>query len=41
MIVYEIESKGVKVDPQMQVATIIDKLPISWKEFQKWLRHTQ
>ena len=41
MIVHEIECEGVKVDPQMQVAAIIDKLPTSWKDFQKRLHHKQ
>ncbi|XP_071912249.1 uncharacterized protein [Coffea arabica] len=31
----------IKVDEQMQVATIIDKLPNSWKDIQKGLCHKQ
>lgn len=41
MIVHEIESKGIKVDEQMHIAAIIDKLLVPWREFQKGLRHKQ
>ncbi|KAK2978714.1 hypothetical protein RJ640_004237 [Escallonia rubra] len=41
MIVHEIISEGIKVDEQMQVAAIIDKLPNSRKELHKGLRHKQ
>ena len=41
MIAHDIHSKGVRVDKQMQVSAIIDKLPESWKEFAKVLRHKQ
>ena len=40
-IVHEIQSEGIKVDEQMQVAAIIDKLPNSWKDIQKRLHHKQ
>ena len=40
-IVHEIQSEGIKVDEQMQVAAIIDKLPNSWKDIQKGLCHKQ
>ena len=41
MIAHDIRSEGVRVDKQMQVSAIIDKLPKSWKEFAKVLRHKQ
>ena len=41
MISQDVRSKGIRVDEQMQVSTIIDKLPESWKEFAKVLRHKQ
>ena len=41
MISQDVRSKGIRVDEQMQVSTIIDKLPKSWKEFAKVLRHKQ
>ena len=41
MIAHDIRSEGVRVDKQMQVSTIVDKLPESWKEFAKVLRHKQ
>ena len=41
MISQDVLSEGIQVDEQMQVSTIIDKLPESWKEFAKVLRHKQ
>jgi|UniRef100_A0A2N9HC35 hypothetical protein len=41
MIAHDIHSKGVRVDKQMQVSAIIDKLLEPWKEFAKVLRHKQ
>ena len=41
MISQDIRSEGIRVDEQMRVSTIIDKLPESWKEFAKVLRHKQ
>jgi hypothetical protein len=41
MIAHDVRSEGVRVDEQMQVSAIIDKLPESWKEFAKVLRHKQ
>ncbi len=41
MIAHDIRSEEVRVDKQMQVSAIIDKLPESWKEFAKILRHKQ
>ncbi|XP_070668500.1 uncharacterized protein [Malus domestica] len=38
-IAHEIISEGMNLDEQFQVAVIIDKLPPSWKEFKKDLRH--
>ena len=41
MISQDVRSEGIRVDEQMQVSAIIDKLPESWKEFAKVLRHKQ
>ena len=41
MIAQDVQSEGIRVDEQMQVSAIIDKLPKSWKEFAKVLRHKQ
>ena len=41
MILQDVQSEGIRVDKQMQVSAIIDKLPKSWKEFAKVLRHKQ
>ena len=41
MISQDVRSKSIRVDEQMQVSAIIDKLLESWKEFAKVLKHKQ
>ena len=41
MISQDVRFEGIRVDEQMQVSAIIDKLLESWKEFAKVLRHKQ
>ena len=38
-ISHEILSEGMHIDEQFQVAMLIDKLPTSWNDFKKELRH--
>jgi hypothetical protein len=41
MIAHNVHSEGIRVDEKMQVTTVIDKLPESWKEYAKGMRHKQ
>ena len=39
LILHEIHAEGMFVSESFQVATIIEKLPSSWKDFKNYLKH--
>ena len=39
VILYEIHAESIYVSESFQVATIIEKLPPSWKDFKNYLKH--
>jgi hypothetical protein len=39
LILHEIHAEGMTLSESFQVATIIEKLPSSWKEFKNYLKH--
>ncbi|CAM8902696.1 unnamed protein product [Rhodiola kirilowii] len=39
LIMHEMNSEGMKVNEQFQVAAVIEKLPSGWKDFKNYLKH--
>ena len=39
VILHEIHAKGMMLSETFQVATIIEKLPPTWKDFKNYLKH--
>ena len=38
-IVLEILAQGMKIDEAFQAAALIEKLPLSWKDYRNYLKH--
>ena len=39
MIIHEIHAEGMVLGESFQVATVIEKLPLAWKDFKNYLKH--
>ena len=39
VIIHEIHDKGMVLGESFQVTTVIEKLPLAWKDFKNYLKH--
>ena len=39
VIIHEIHAEGMVLGERFQVATVIEKLPLAWKDFENYLKH--